>query len=256
MHHIPHLLHSVGQFQLVEQQKVKNTDVSEKTLNQLVSYVDIESEKMLVTGLKEITPNASFLTEEDTEVYNNESEYWIIDPLDGTTNYLFGHKLFSISIAYVNKNKTRFGAVYIPADNQLFLADETGAYLNNKKINVSNRVALESALIATGFPYYNFNEMDEYLSILNTLMKSTKGLRRMGSAAIDLAYTACGLFDGFFELNLSPWDVAAGAYIVKQAGGVVSDFKNDNNYIFGNSILAGNPSIHPKILEIIKDSGL
>jgi myo-inositol-1(or 4)-monophosphatase len=248
--HISTLLKHIGEFQLAEQQKVKHTDVSEKSLNQLVSYVDIESEKMLVEGLLKITPNAGFLTEEETTSIRNEEQYWIIDPIDGTTNYLFGHTKFCISIALYENQKPVYAAVYVPADNELFSADATGAYLNGKKFTCSNR-SLTDSLLATGFPYYNFNEMDAYLSLLNKLMKTTKGLRRMGSAAIDLAYTAYGRFDAFFELNLSPWDVAGGAYIVQQAGGIVSDFQGTENFVFGTSIVAGNTEIHAELLQMI-----
>ncbi len=252
MHQIPHLLHTICQFQLQEQQKVKRSDVSEKSLNQLVSYVDIESEKMLVEGLLKITPNAGFLTEEETTTLKNDDQYWIIDPIDGTTNYLFGHTKFCISIALYEKQKPVYAAIYVPADDELFTADENGAYLNGNKFKCSSR-PLSDSLLATGFPYYKFDEMDAYLSMLKKLMIQTKGLRRMGSAAIDLAYTACGRFDAFFELNLSPWDIAGGAYIVQQAGGIVTDFNNEEDYVFGNTILAGNSAIHSQMLEIIRN---
>jgi myo-inositol-1(or 4)-monophosphatase len=252
MNQISSLLRTIGEFQLAEQQKVKHSDVSEKSLNQLVSYVDIESEKMLVEGLLKITPNAGFLTEEETTSIRNEEQYWIIDPIDGTTNYLFGHTKFCISIALYENQKPVYAAVYVPADDELFSADATGAYLNGKKFTCSNR-SLTDSLLATGFPYYNFDEMDAYLSLLNKLMKTTKGIRRMGSAAIDLAYTAIGRFDGFFELNLSPWDVAGGAYIVQQAGGIVSDFQETKNFVFGTSIVAGNKEIHAGLLQMIAD---
>jgi myo-inositol-1(or 4)-monophosphatase len=252
MQNIPALLRTIGTFQLAEQQKVKHSDVSEKSLNQLVSYVDIESEKMLVEGLLKITPDVGFLTEEETTSIRNEEQYWIIDPIDGTTNYLFGHTKFCISIALYENQKPVYAAVYVPADDELFSADATGAYLNGTKFTCSNRSLIDS-LLATGFPYYNFDEMDAYLSLLNKLMKTTKGIRRMGSAAIDLAYTAIGRFDGFFELNLSPWDVAGGAYIVQQAGGIVSDFQETENFVFGTSIVAGNREIHAGLLQMIAD---
>ena len=246
------LLTTVATFQISQQKKVIVSDINEKSLNQLVSYVDIESEKMLVEGLMKITPNAGFITEEGTTEQQMSDQYWVIDPLDGTTNYLFGHRQYSISIALVEDGKTKIGAIYVPMDNEMYFADESGAYLNGEKINVSSRINLADTLIATGFPYYNFDEMESYIGVLKELMQETKGLRRMGSAAIDLAYTACGKFDGFFELNLSPWDVAAGAYIVQQAGGKVTDFNEGVNYIFGNSILAGSRATHQSLLEIIK----
>ena len=250
MNHIPTLLRTIGEFQLQEQTKVTSGQIEEKSLNQLVSYVDIESEKMLVEGLLKITPNAGFLTEEETTTIRNEEQYWIIDPVDGTTNYLFGHTKFCISIALYEQQKPVYAAIYVPADDELFTADESGAYLNGEKFQCSTR-KLTDSLLATGFPYYKFDEMEAYLSLLKDLMQQTKGLRRMGSAAIDLAYTAIGRFDGFFELNLSPWDIAGGAYIVQQAGGIVTDFNNGKDFVFGTSILAGNPAIHADLLRLI-----
>lgn len=235
-----------------EQSKVTISRVEEKSLNQLVSYVDIESEKMLVDGLLAITPNAGFITEEETTSIRNENQFWIIDPIDGTTNYLFGHTKFCISIALYEFGKPTYAAIYVPADKELFTATVKGAFLNGKQFKISSR-PLKESLLATGFPYYNFDQMNAYLDLLSTLMRQTKGLRRMGSAAIDLAYTACGRFDGFFELNLSPWDVAGGAYIVQQAGGIVTDFQNGENFVFGNSILAGNNSIHSGILKLVQE---
>ena len=246
------LIKKVGDFQIQNQSKVIASDIEEKSLNQLVSYVDIESEKMLVAGLKSITPSAGFITEEKTSNHQNEDLYWIIDPLDGTTNYLFGHTKYSISIALYQNGKPIYAHVFVPPDNESFVAYPEGAFLNGKEIYVSKREQMSNTLIATGFPYYTFDEIDAYTNCLRILMKETKGIRRLGSAAIDLAYTACGRFDAFYELNLSPWDVAAGSYIVQQAGGIVSDFKNKENYVFGNSILAGNPRIHSTMLRLIQ----
>ena len=245
------LVREVGSFQIEEQEKINSNHVIEKSLNQLVSYVDIESEKMLVHGLRSITPDAGFLTEEDTSTYHDEDLYWIIDPVDGTTNYLFGHRQFAISIALYSHQHPVYGNVFVPRDNEMFTATPLGAFLNQKPIHVSKRNQLSDSLIATGFPYYEFKELEAYIDVLKVLMKDTKGLRRMGSAAIDLVYTACGRFDAFFELNLSPWDVAAGAYIIQQAGGTVTDFKGGEDYVFGNSILAGNPPIKQEVEKVI-----
>jgi myo-inositol-1(or 4)-monophosphatase len=249
------LISNTASFQRSQQSKLSELKVEEKSFNQLVSLVDKESERMLVEGLRKITPNATFITEEDTVANKKSDEYWIIDPLDGTTNYLFGLDMYSISIAYYQNNQPTYANICLPAKDEMFEATPNGATLNGKPIQVSNRNSLQETLIATGFPYYDFKELNEYIGILKDLMRTTKGLRRMGSAAIDLAYTACGKFDGFFELNLSPWDVAAGSYIVQQAGGVVTDFSNGNDYIFGNSILAANPIIHKELLQVVKKNG-
>lgn len=240
---IAQILKETGNFQRSEQRKIGN-NFTDKGLNQLVSRIDIESEQKLVDGLRKITPTAGFLTEENTETFKEEEEYWIIDPLDGTTNYLFGHAQYAISIALISGGATQYGGVYVPCTDELFTAHSQGAFLNGQPLRVSSRKTLAETLIATGFPYYTFGEIDQYLAVLKSLMQNTKGLRRMGSAAIDLCYTANGKFDGFFELNLSPWDVAAGAYIIQQAGGTVTAFDNSDNYLFGNSIVAGNPAIH------------
>ena len=246
------LLKKVGNFQSSEHRSFAINEIEEKSLNQLVSYVDVESEKMLVEGLRDITPTAGFIAEENT-VENQESDLqWIVDPLDGTTNFLFHHQQYAISIALQHQEQTVFGCVYIPFMNEIYMANPQGAFLNIHPMYMNERYPLKNSLIATGFPYYDFKELDQYLDILKVLMRETKGLRRMGSAAIDLAYTAEGKFNGFFELNLSPWDVAAGAYIVKQAGGMVIDFNGGENYVFGRSIIAGNKHIVPELYKIIK----
>ena len=246
------VLKEVGDYQKKKHRTLSITDIEEKSLNQLVSQVDIESEKALVRTLREITPNASFITEENTVSQSGESSRWIIDPLDGTTNYLFGHQQYSISIAYQEDGQTVFGCVYIPWEKEIFMATPNGAYLNDHIYKISGKTQLSDCLLATGFPYHDFEEIDAYLALLKDLMKETKGLRRMGSAAIDLVYTSEYRYDAFFEMNLSPWDVAAGSYIVQQAGGVVCDFKGEDNFVFGNSILAGNPEVVPRLLELIQ----
>lgn len=249
---IADLLRKVGDFQIIEQAKIESGQITDKGLNQLVSYVDLESERMLVSALQALTPEAGFVTEENTAERGSEDLYWVIDPLDGTTNYLFQHEQFAISIALIQGNDTLYGGVYLPRNQELFTATPEGAFLNGKSISVSMRHTLEETLIATGFPYYTFEEIDDYLAVLKILMQRTKGLRRMGSAAIDLCYTANGKFDGFFELNLSPWDVAAGAYIIQQAGGMVTGFYEGDDPIFGKSIVAGNPTIRALLQEILQ----
>ncbi len=252
--HIYSLLKSVGDAQKKEHRRLAITDIEEKSLNQLVSKVDLQSERSLVEGLQKLTPLASFLTEEETIANSGGKDLWIIDPLDGTTNYLFGHQQYSISIAYQKDGEIVFGCIYIPWEKEIFMASPSGAFLNGHRYEITGKTRLQDALLATGFPYYDFTELDEYLEILKQLMRKTKGLRRMGSAAIDLAYTSEYRFDAFFELNLSPWDVAAGSYIVKQAGGMVCDFKGGDDFVFGRSILAGNKEIVPELLELIQAS--
>ena len=253
---IEKLIKEVGIFQRAEQAKLSRDQINEKSLNQLVSYVDVESEKQLVQGLTDVMPGSGFVTEEET-VETTESEYmWIIDPLDGTTNYIFNHNVYSISVALQRNKETVFGVVYLPSLDEYYFANQEGSYKNNRIISVSQQTELNNTLLATGFPYYKFDEMDDYMSALSTLMRSTKGIRRMGSAAIDLAYTAEGKFDAYFELNLNPWDIAAGAYIVKQAGGVVIDFDGGTTYAEGKQIIAGNAAIVQDIQNILKANNL
>jgi myo-inositol-1(or 4)-monophosphatase len=214
--------------------------VEEKGLNDLVSYVDKTAEEQIVKGLKKILPEAGFITEEGTAGYSTEEYRWIVDPLDGTTNFTHGLPVFAVSIALIHLEELVVGVVYEINKDEMFSATlGKGALLNGKPIKVSSREKLSESLLATGFPYYNFEQMPAYLNILNEFMQSTHGLRRMGSAAVDLAYVACGRFEGFFEYNLNAWDVAAGSLIVKEAGGEVTDFNLGSNFLFDREIIAG-----------------
>lgn len=244
----------VGEFQIVKQGKLKELSIHDKGLNQLVSEVDVESEKQLVNICKMLCPGAGFVTEENTEKESKNGLHWIIDPLDGTTNYLHGLNVYSISIALYINHDALLGIVHCPALNQTFTAIKNqGAFVNQKPLKVSAVSTLKQSLIATGFPYYTFEGMQNYLQLLEYLMKNTHGLRRMGSAAIDLAYTAAGMFEAFYETNLNAWDVAAGALIVEEAGGSVTEFNGNNNYIFGKNILASNTAIHQEITSAIAE---
>ncbi|CAN5436663.1 inositol monophosphatase family protein [soil metagenome] len=240
-----------GAFIREERKKFKKEFIEFKGLNDLVSYVDKEAEKILVKGLKKALSEAGFITEEGTAKADNEEYKWIIDPLDGTTNFIHGLPIYAVSIGLVKGEEVILGVIYEINRDECFYALEGGkAYCNGVEISVSPTEKLEGCLIATGFPYYNFEKMQLYLEILDKFMQRTHGLRRMGSAAVDLAYVACGRFEGFFEYNLHPWDVAAGIIIIKQAGGIVTDFQGHNNYLFGRQILAANKA-HPEMLEVI-----
>lgn len=228
----------------------------EKALNQLVTDVDIRFEKKLVAICKNLLPESNFLTEEKTVEQDSDSNYrWIIDPIDGTTNFIHQIPAFAISIALQKDNETIMGLVYELNRDELFYASKgQGAFLNGKRIEVAQHQELKDCLLATGFPYYDFGQMKEYLQVLSTFMEKTRGLRRIGSAAVDLAYTACGRFDGFFEYGLSPWDVAAGAHIVEEAGGVVIDFSEGNDYLFGGEIIACQKHIYNEFSSIINNA--
>lgn len=250
---LENICRSAGDFQLQHFRSVGSDAIKDKGLNQLVSFVDVETEKLLVSQLGKLIPESSFITEENTVTVTSNSDYtWIIDPLDGTTNFLHGLAAFSISVALFNKQMPVAGVVYIPYWNEMFSAKiGNGALLNGQRIHTSDSRSLNDSLIATGFPYSSFKHMDQYLSGLQALMKQTRGIRRMGSAAIDLAYTACGRFDGFFEYGLSSWDIAAGIILVSEAGGKISDFRGGDNFIFGGEIVASNPHIYSEFLSTI-----
>lgn len=229
----------VGRFIRTESSKFITSSIEKKGLNDLVSYVDKEAEKQLVEGLKIILPNSGFIAEEGTANMADEDYIWVVDPLDGTTNFIHGLPIYSISIALMYKEQLVLGLVYEINKNELFYAHKGGgAWLNDESISVSPIATLSESLLATGFPYYNFDKLETYMAMLAHFMKHTHGLRRMGSAAVDLAYVACGRFEGFFEYNLNPWDVAGGAFIVQEAGGTVTDFNDGDDFLFGKSIIA------------------
>ncbi len=246
------LVKETGDFIREESRKFDRDKVEYKGLNDLVSYVDKEAEKQLVYGLEKLLPGAGFFAEEGTSNKRSDIYNWIIDPLDGTTNFTHGLPVYAISIALMKRNELALGVVYeINRDECFHGTKGGGAFLNHVPIEVSKIDSLDKSLLATGFPYYNFEQMAQYLAILNDLMQKTHGLRRMGSAAVDLVYTACGRFEGFFEYNLNAWDVAAGALIVQEAGGRVTDFSGGTDFLFGRQIAAAN-SIHPEMLKVIQ----
>lgn len=239
----------VALFIKTELDKVSLQDIEEKQRNHLFSYVDKTSEKLLIEKLQKLIPAAAFLAEEATVKYEKKEWQWIIDPLDGTTNFLHHLPFFAISIALQKDNKTVVGIVHEVNNNETFYSYEGGAaYLNGKTISISKTNKMEDAMLATGFPYYDFEQLDAYMKMLKPLMLQTRGLRRIGAASLDLAYVACGRFDAYFEYSLWPWDVAAGAFLVQQAGGTVSDFSGGDDYLYGREIVAGNPIIYKHIL--------
>jgi myo-inositol-1(or 4)-monophosphatase len=244
----------VGEFIRAERKTFSYAKVEIKGLNDLVSYVDKTSEKLLVQKLELIFPEAGFIVEEntrsETKAYN-----WIVDPLDGTTNFIHGIPCYAISIALEYQGEIIVGVVYEVAQNECFSAFKNGgAWLNDAKILVSDRKTLSDSLIATGFPIYNFTRLDNYIITLTYLMKHTHGIRRIGAAAADLCYLACGRVDAFFEYNLNAWDVAAGALIVKEAGGTVNDFSAGDNWLFGKEMVATNNHLHHIFESIINEN--
>lgn len=247
------LSNEVAEFIRKEVQEFDKDKIEQKTsFNNLVSYVDKESEKQLVASLKKILPGAGFLAEEGTSSKGTNDYLWIIDPLDGTTNFMHGLPPYAISIGLAYQNKVVFGMVHEVSKDECFYATVDGpAFCNEEEIRIASTQSLSESLLATGFPYYHLDKRDEYLSIIKSFLELTHGVRRLGSAATDLAYVACGRMDGFFEYNLNPWDVAAGSLIVQRAGGFVSDFQGKNNFLYGGEICAGG-AIHPEMVELIK----
>lgn len=224
-----------------------------KGLNDLVSYVDKNAEKQLVRNLSKLLPGAGFITEEDTENITDKTYTWIIDPLDGTTNFIHGIPTYAISIALYEENQPVLGVVYEINRGEMFFSFKGGAaYLNNKEIRVSKNANLSQSLLATGFPYYQFDKQPQYMQLFTEMMQKCHGLRRIGSAAVDLAYVACGRFDAFFEYNLNAYDVAAGAYLVQQAGGRVMNFSGGDEFLETREMLATNGNVTAEILATIK----
>jgi len=223
-----------------------------KGLNNFVTYVDKGSEKMLVEKLSLLVPEAGFIAEEGTSVKKGPKYNWVIDPLDGTTNFLHGVHPYAVSIGLMENDEIVAGVVHEAGGDETFTAWKNGgAWLNGDRINVSSTPKLSGSLAATGFPYNLFDRINPYMDLLTYLLKNTHGLRRLGCASIDLAYVACGRFDLFFEYDLKLWDIAAGMLIVREAGGKFSDFSGKMTNLTGDETIASNSLIYYEILEII-----
>jgi len=250
---VANLSRVVGNYIKNESRKLNPADIKHKGLNDLVTYVDRTSEQRLVYELGKLLPEAGFIAEENSSLKKKEKFNWIIDPLDGTTNFVHGIPLYSISIALVEERQIISGVIFEINLHECFYAWQNGgAYLNEHTINTSKTNQLKESLVATGFPYTDFSRIDAYSEVFQHLMKNSHGIRRLGSAAVDLAYVACGRFDTFYEYGLNSWDVAAGALIVKEAGGTVTDFKGKDNYLSDAEIIASNPYIYDEFLELIQ----
>lgn len=244
----------VGSFIRKERQHFDVEKVEHKGFNDLVSYVDKEAERLIVEKLEKVFPEAGFITEEGTNSTQAEIFNWVIDPLDGTTNFIHGIPVYAVSIALMERDEVILGVVYEVNRHECFYAMKGGgAFCNDTRIKVSAAPDLSASLIATGFPYYNFELIDRYLNSMKSLMQKTHGLRRMGSAAVDLCYVASGRTEGFFEYNLNSYDVAAGTLIVQEAGGMVTDFAGGRDFIFGRKIVASNGKIHSEFLAVLDE---
>jgi myo-inositol-1(or 4)-monophosphatase len=230
---------------------IDHLTITKKSHADFVSEVDRAAERVIVETLLEAYPGHAILAEEGGA--QGQSEYvWIIDPLDGTTNFLHGVPQYAVSIGLQHNGVLTQAVVYDPTKNDLFTATRgRGAFLNDKRIRVSKRKELADSLIGTGFPYTRFEHMDAYLAIFKDVMQSTAGMRRPGAASLDLAWTAAGRFDGFFETALKPWDIAAGCLLITEAGGIVTDLAGNQNQLASGHLLAGNPHIHEQLLKLV-----
>ena len=251
---VSNLSADVSEFIKQELNRVQRNEIETKSLNSLVSYVDKEAETRLVSGLSKLIPEAGFITEEDTEDQPDNEYVWVVDPLDGTTNFLYRIPHFSISIALMHNNEPVLACVYeVMQDTAYTAVRGQGAWENNKKIQVSHNPP-EEALVVTGFPYEREGGLDERLKVLKYCLTHYRGMRRLGSAALDLAYVAAGKFDIYYENTLNIWDIAAGALLVQEAGGLVSDYQGKQAYLQTGGIVASSPHLHPDILHEVSSN--
>jgi myo-inositol-1(or 4)-monophosphatase len=228
-------------------------NVRSKQANDFVTQVDQAAEQAIIEIVRKAYPDHGFLAEESGSTSAEAEVVWIIDPLDGTTNFIHGFPQYCVSIAVRSRGAIEHAVVYDPARNELFTASRgRGAYLNDRRIRVSKAIRLHDALVGTGFPFKELSRLDLYTRQLQTMMKSCAGVRRAGAAALDLAYVACGRLDAFWELGLSPWDMAAGALLITEAGGLVGDLRGEQTYLESGDISAATPKIFPALLETLR----
>jgi myo-inositol-1(or 4)-monophosphatase len=233
--------------------KITADDVEDKRPFDYVTEIDKASEQLIINSIKEHFPNHEILAEESGKNQNTNSYRWIIDPLDGTTNFIHGYPHSSISIALQKEDKMILGVIYDPYRDELYYAEKNkGAYCNQKRIHVSRQVNINNCLIATGFPFKSRHLLDRFWKVLSAIFMDVSGVRRTGSAALDLAYVACGRFDGFWELKLSPWDIAAGAIIIEEAGGKITDFEGKENHTWTGNVIASNGIIHDFMMSKVQ----
>jgi len=244
---------SAGDHIVRKMNKLPDLKIEQKGLNDFVSEVDRQAEEKVIETLLSSFPNHGILAEESGEIEGSEDFRWIIDPLDGTTNYLHGFPHFAVSIACQHKGRLEHGVIYDPIKQELFTASRgDGATLNNKRLRVTKIKSTHGALLGTGFPFKQHGKLNEFISIFSEFFISESDIRRAGSAALDLAYVAAGRLDGFWESGLNPWDIAAGALIVREAGGITIDYSGNENYLELGQVISGNPKIISDMLRKIQ----
>lgn len=249
---VQEIVKEAGKFIYEERKKISSSDVEIKSVSSLVTYVDKTAEEQIISALKKLIPESGFVAEEGTASFSDEKYKWFVDPLDGTTNYIHGISPYSVSVGLAENDELVLGVVYEIASDEIFYAWKgSAAYSNGKEIKVATAKNSADTLIATGFPYYDFDKTEPYINAMRELMKTTRGIRRLGSAAIDICYVAAGRFDAFYEHALHAWDVAAGVFILKQAGGKITDFNGGENWLFGSEIVAASQNYYPEFFGII-----
>jgi myo-inositol-1(or 4)-monophosphatase len=241
-----------GELMIRQLNRLEALKVAEKAKNEFVTQVDKDAEAAIIEVIRDHYPDHAILAEESGAAGEHEFQ-WIIDPLDGTTNYVHGFPVFSVSIAVARRGEIEHGVVYDPLRQEIFSASRGGgAQLDGHRIRVSKRTTLQQALVATGFPYRaNLKHIDRYLEMLRAVMLETAGVRRPGSAALDLCYVAAGRVDAFWELGLAKWDIAAGALIIREAGGRISDFRGGDGYLESGNVVAGNPKVYAALSKLL-----
>ena len=231
---------------------LERLQIDRKQHNDFVTEVDKAAEEAIIETLSEAYPNHGFLAEESGELLNNSDHIWIIDPLDGTTNFIHGFPQYAISIALSVNGVLQQAVIYDPNRDELFSASKgAGAYVDRRRLRVASQIKLENALIGTGFPYRQDQDVDQYLKIFAEMTRQCSGLRRPGAASLDLAYVAAGRYDGFFESELKPWDMAAGALIITEAGGLVGNYRGEEGFLESGEIMAGNPRIFAQMAQVL-----
>ncbi|MGQ1785096.1 MULTISPECIES: inositol monophosphatase family protein [unclassified Saccharicrinis] len=246
------LVKNTGQY--IREESAKSKQIEVKGKNDFVTHIDKASEQRLVAGLSKLLPEAGFVAEEGTSNKKGERFNWIVDPIDGTTNFIHGLSPHAISVALEDGEEIVLGVIYeLGLDECFYTWKGAPAYLNGKKISVSQASKVEDSLLATGFPYSDYSKMNGFMESLDYFMKNSHGLRRLGSAATDMAYVACGRFEGFYEYGLKPYDVAAGVILVKNAGGSNCDFSGGDDYVYGQEIVSSNALIFNEFKGIIKE---